>query len=415
MTAATLTRKPLKKTTGGTITNPTASSSQLLPQTNRLPSTKHRSSVAHILPTNHSSLDIQGQAVGGTTLDSSHGLCANQHAFAAVTILAGDQSPVDDHSRTVPGDTTSTNQDSLDTQCRSVGGQPLEQTKKESTPSRGSFAPYLYDPAMGMLAQQLNDLEGLRKAQANRILILIRKEPDKDGELRGFALPEDNPAVRTMSALFDGTAALEHETVLALQKTMRQHPLGAWQRSQKGVGEKTLARLLAVIGDPYIRLDTREPRTVSQLWAYCGLHTLPSSHSVLGDQRSHAAGALTFENSHGCHDAQTDSAVLGSFVAAKRRKGVKCNWSTEAKTRAYLISEALVKAGVRKDDDGARYALTEYGQLYIDRRNHTAATHPEWTPAHSQNDAMRILSKRLLRNLWRAARDIHNKDQEVAA
>lgn len=40
----------------------------------------------------------------------------------------------------------------------------------------------------------------------------------------------------------------------------------------------------------------------------------------------------------------------------------------------------------------------------------SAITHPEWTPGHSQNDAMRILMKRLLRNLWRAARDIHERE-----
>lgn len=93
-------------------------------------------------------------------------------------------------------------------------------------------------------------------------------------------------------------------------------------------------------------------------------------------------------------------------------KDVQANWSTVAKLRAYLIAEALVKSGVRKDENGERYALTEYGQLYIDRRNTTAVTHPEWTPGHSQNDAMRILMKRLLRNLWRAARDIHEREDQ---
>lgn len=97
-------------------------------------------------------------------------------------------------------------------------------------------------------------------------------------------------------------------------------------------------------------------------------------------------------------------------------KGRQANWSTIAKTRAYLIAEACVKAGVRKDADGNRYAKdgSEYAQLYIDRRNHTAETHPEWTALHSQNDALRIVSKRILRNLWRAARDIHMNDKEAS-
>lgn len=314
--------------------------------------------------------------------------------------------------------TTSTNQSSSDTHRHPVGGQPLEQTIVTSTPNQGTFAPYLYDPAMGMLAQQLNDLEGLRKAQANRVRILTRTDIDKDGELRGFGLPEDNPTVLTLGHLLDGIESLEHETVLALQRTMRIHPLGAWQRSQKGVGEKTLARLLAVIGDPYVRMDTREPRTVSQLWAYCGLHTLPNPDFAGTNDSSdtHArrvSGALTSESNHFNRDALLVSVAPGQFLAARRRKGVQSNWSTEAKTRAYLISEALVKAGVRKDKEtGERTALTDYAQLYIDRRAHTAETHPEWTPSHSQNDAMRILSKSLLKNLWREAKRIHEGDRE---
>lgn len=46
--------------------------------------------------------------------------------------------------------------------------------------------------------------------------------------------------------------------------------------------------------------------------------------------------------------------------------------------------------------------------------NHTAITHPEWTPGHSLNDGMRIASKRLLRDLWREARRIHAEELAAA-
>lgn len=106
------------------------------------------------------------------------------------------------------------------------------------------------------------------------------------------------------------------------------------------------------------------PRTVSQLWAYCGLHTLPG---VDGQQ------------------------------AARRQKGVQANWSTEAKTRAYLIATSRIK------QMGAPYR-----QVYDERRAHTALSHPDWSPGHSHNDALRIVSKRVLRDLWRAARAYHH-------
>jgi hypothetical protein len=43
----------------------------------------------------------------------------------------------------------------------------------------------------------------------------------------------------------------------------------------------------------------------------------------------------------------------------------------------------------------------------LDRREHTATTHPEWTKGHSHNDAMRVASKAILRDLWREAKRIH--------
>ena len=48
-----------------------------------------------------------------------------------------------------------------------------------------------------------------------------------------------------------------------------------------------------------------------------------------------------------------------------------------------------------------------YRVVIDQRRQRTATTHPEWTPGHSLNDAMRVASKRLLRDLWREARRCH--------
>lgn len=112
--------------------------------------------------------------------------------------------------------------------------------------------PTLNDKALYMLAAQLDDLEGLRKAQDNRIRILTTTDVDSDGEKRGFGLTEDNPTVQNLLALQDGTKKLEHENVLQLQRVMRKNPLWDWAKTQKGIGEKTLARLLAAIGDPYV-------------------------------------------------------------------------------------------------------------------------------------------------------------------
>lgn len=244
------------------------------------------------------------------------------------------------------------------------------------------------DMLLNTLAAHLDDLEGLRKSTANRLRILTATEPDEDGVMRGHGLTDAHPAVKSF---MDSLGVLEEEegfAVKELQKQMKVHPLGPWVKAQKGVGEKQAARLLAAIGDPYWvpeaefedddgNVITRQERarTVSQLWAYAGLHV---------DRAANAA--------------------------MRRKKGVQSNWKTEIKTRAYLVSEACVKAGVRKDpeDETKRVGVSRYGTVYLNRRAHTKATHPEWTDGHSHNDALRIISKTLLKDMWVEAKRLHD-------
>src|SRR5262249_25534991 len=41
-----------------------------------------------------------------------------------------------------------------------------------------------------------------------------------------------------------------------------------------------------------------------------------------------------------------------------------------------------------------------YGEIYAARRAHTAISHPDWTPGHAQDDALRVMMKAYLRDLW---------------
>lgn len=268
----------------------------------------------------------------------------------------------------------------------------------------------LYDPTLYLLSAQLDAVEDLRKATENRLRQATRSVEDKDGEIRGLGLPDNDPAVTTTQTILEGLKKLEHATVLDLQRAMRRHPLGAWQKRQIGVGEKQLARLLAAIGDPYWNTLHNRPRTVSELWAYCGLHTLPlgqagsdnHSHAAEGNQPADRAPDQDGNDTHG-------RPVRG---AARRRKGQRANWSTEAKTRAYLIAESCTKQ-----------ARSPYREVYDKRRAATAnKIHDRpcpqcngagktdliaspWKPGHQHADALRIVSKAILKDLWIAARD----------
>lgn len=252
--------------------------------------------------------------------------------------------------------------------------------------------PILNDPTLLMAAQVVDDLERTRIANENRLRQMTRSVEDSDGNERGLGLDENHPDVARLAGIVAAMGDLEHQAVLGLQRAMRRHPLGPWVKAQKGVGEKQAARLLAAIGDPYWNTLHDRPRTVSELWAYSGLHVTPGQTGI--DDHRTAAGDQT---TSGGALAPGETQVRPG-VAARRRKGQKANWNTDAKTRAYLVAVSCMKV------PGAPYR-----EAYLDRRAHTLLTHPEWTDGHSHNDALRVTSKAILRDLWIAARDIHEE------
>jgi hypothetical protein len=268
----------------------------------------------------------------------------------------------------------------------------------------------LADPFLALSADVLDDTEATKIANENRLRQLTRTALDSDGEERGFGLDESHPDVAQLAALVALLGQVEHQAVLQLQRKMRKHPLGPWVKAQHGVGEKQAARLLAAIGDPYWNDLHARPRTVSELWAYCGLHVLPASHRSSDTHRGTAGGDSSptgGDSGQGCHDIQCSSAG----VAARRRKGVKTNWSTLAKTRAYLISESMLRAGNREVYD-KRKAATE-GRLHgspcvrCGPKGKPALPGSAWSDGHRHADALRIQSKELLKGLWREAKRIH--------
>ncbi len=355
--------------------------------------------------------DAPGSAAPEGTLPERQERDETQPAVAlGITTSGGGQNLHGDRQKVAPAGQTSDRghpENDAPEEFASVGSDAATGARRDPVPNQGS-RPSLFDPTLYTLASLLDDIEGIRKANANRTRILTATEPDEDGVQRGFGLDETHPAVSTLTALGAQLEALEHGTVLALNRAMRQHPLAAYQKQARGVGEKQLARLLAAVGDPYLRTmpdGSTVPRTVSQLWAYCGLHTIPVGQRHCDDHVQPADGGTS------SHPAGTKSPPQsirassrpGETEAARRRKGQQANWSTDAKTRAYLIATSCIKSG------------GEYRAVYDQRRALTAATHPDWTPGHSHNDALRIVSKRILRDLWRAARDYHMPEPKEQA
>lgn len=215
-----------------------------------------------------------------------------------------------------------------------------------------------------VVADTLDDLERARIAIGSRHQALTASEVEgPNGGRYGKGIPASTPEAVTLAGLHDALRALEHQAELDLCRAMRRHPLGPWAKATIGIGEKQLARFLAAVDDP------AERRTVSQLWAYCGLHVVKIESDA--DQRVRG----------------THPTFVG--VAPKRKKGQRANWSMTAKMRAYLMAVSCLKQH-----------RSPYREVYLQRRERTAVTHPEWTDGHSHNDALRVAAKAIVRDIW---------------
>lgn len=295
---------------------------------------------------------------------------------------------------------------------------------------------------IGTCAVTLDDIEQVRIALENRLRLFIkpRDEADKDGKERGYgwtlaAPPVANLALQVARLRCDSTVAIEalgdkpsksvgccqeHDAERNLTRALRAHPLGPWVKQQKGIGEKQGARLLGVLGDPYVRpamktadgqIEPMRARTVSELWAYSGLHVVE---------------------------------VETGGVAPRRQKGQRANWSGAAKVKAILVAMSCVKqrdAACGKFQQETPYlhasgcGCSAYRLVYdraranvADRVHHSECRnrsritpngcgtreHPEWgapgspwRPGHQQQHAIRVVAKEILKDLWREAARIH--------
>lgn len=242
---------------------------------------------------------------------------------------------------------------------------------------------------LSLLSGFLDDIEGLRISINNRLKQAVRDEPDKDGRVRGFGLDYDAPEVQVLVNALDGMQKIERSLIGSLEKLMRKHPLGGWVRGRKGIGEKTIARLLGTIGDPYLRtvhgedgLPVQQPRSLRQLYAYCGMHVTPEGYAPV------------------------------------RRKGVKSNWNENARKVLFTISLAQVYGM----DNYYRELYDVTKDKYLERPHPGECRRcgPSGKPAqpgsprskgHASMNAQRAISQAVLKDLWRASRALHGVTQ----
>lgn len=306
-----------------------------------------------------------------------------------------------DHAASAGPHSPASHGNHADTLSHIAGGGQLPRSAHIATSPDDDLP--IVDPLLFVHATAHHDLEQQRIASENRLRILTTTQPDDDGVMRGFGLDDAHPDVARLRGITDALRSLEHDAELGLGRALRRGSIYPWVKAQVGLGDKQVARLLASIGDPYWHLVEDRPRTVSELWAYSGLHVLPASHNDHETHGIHAGGDQTSNPGQRSDAAHRETAG----VAARRRKGQRSNWSTDAKTRAFLCATSCIKQ-----------ERSPYRAVYLTRRSRTAETHPEWSAGHSHADGLRIASKAILRDLWREARRLHgviDDEQAISA
>lgn len=277
---------------------------------------------------------------------------------------------------------------------------------------------WLRDPVIGVLADVLDDLEKVRIANANRVRILTRTDTDSDGEERGFGLTEDHPEVAKLALTVKALEAAEHDAILNLRRALRKHPLAPFQKRHKGLGEKQFARLLAVIGDPYYNDMHQRPRTVSELWAYCGFHVIKTSSSsqfACDAQTGFAAAGST--STPGANEATYTHVEIAPGVAPKRTRGQQSNWSEDARKRVWVIASAMPKFPGGHYEHVYRQAREKYADavhptdcVRCGPAGKPAPAGTDLSDGHKHARAIRIVAKELLKDMWRESRDLYHHE-----
>jgi hypothetical protein len=242
-------------------------------------------------------------------------------------------------------------------------GRPSGRTNPPANSSDLSSGPDPYALLL-LYGDLLDDVEATRIANENRLRSLL------SGEEWGKGANPDSIEVRVIQDAIAGLQVIEHGLALQLKRILRTTPLAQWQKATVGIGERQLARLLAVIGDPATRPN------VAKLWAFCG-------H---GDPTRRRSRGMT----------QEEARALGN---------------PKAKSRTFLLAESCMKqrhSPYRRVYEGAREKYADRAHSEPCKRcgpsGNPAVEGSPWSAAHQHAAALRLVGKTILRDMWVEAR-----------
>lgn len=162
--------------------------------------------------------------------------------------------------------------------------------------------------------------------------------------------------------------AMRHGIELEMKRIAKRLPVYPWAKQVRGLGELGLAVIVGETG------DLGNYSNPGKVWKRLGLAPFEKDGISMAASNWRRKGGLSAE----------DWTVLG--------------YSPGRRAEIYaVIGDPLFRA--------QSVVVGPYRQRYDQRRARTAETHPDWTKGHSHGDAVRVMTKELLRDLWVAWRE----------
>jgi hypothetical protein len=256
--------------------------------------------------------------------------------------------------------------------------------------------------AVGSWAAFYEDLQNTRIALSHRIGVMAKQ--NKKEKLWLTLSPGERAVAVAMIEDFEEAKAetqrLEAMVERKLVKAMKGHPLAGFIKATPGLGLASVARLLAQIKNPSWHSAENRPRTLDELYSYCGM------------------------------------GVESNGIAPHRRRGTQGHWNDEARKWIILIAERCIMADGKPTKAGYSRGRSPYRDVYDEaREKYRDAVHTRPCPRcgtkrevvegkavknvpadvgtplsdnHQHARARRYVAKRILRDLWQADRDARN-------
>jgi hypothetical protein len=221
---------------------------------------------------------------------------------------------------------------------------------------------------------------------------------DKDAEIAELFAAE----FAMIGAALKPVEIRRNEIERDMRKLARRLPAYDFVKGIKGFGDIGFAVLVGETGDLSAYPKDQNKRGYDCLWKRLGL----AAYEGKAYSTWRKSGGLS-----------ADQWTAAGYNPARRAEAHAC------------IAEPMAKHQLESaEKSGTAFGrpVGPYGEVYVRRRERTAETHPDWSKAHARDDALRVMTKAVVRDLWKhwtreqspntdAARPLHVARADLAS